>query len=127
MVDGAFDPLHAGHIEYFRSAAALGHQLLCNLASDAYIRTKHAPLLPEGQRLAVIGALRDIAYTHLNEHDTETVLERLRPLAYIKGNDWNGRLPTRQVDLCDRLGIRIVFLDTGVRESSTSLLRSAGL
>ena len=27
MVDGAFDPLHAGHVEYFRAAAELGRPL----------------------------------------------------------------------------------------------------
>jgi cytidyltransferase-like protein len=123
MVDGAFDPLHAGHVEYFRAAAALGRPLLCNVASDRYVRTKHPPLLPDWQRAIVIDALRDVAYTHVNEHDTETVLEQLRPYAYVKGKDWEGRLPPRQVDICGRLGIRICFLDT-VRDSSTRLLRA---
>lgn len=121
MVDGAFDPLHAGHIAYFHAAAALGKPLLCNVASDQYVSTKHPPLLPAAQRVTVIDALRDIALTHLNEHDTEAVLEQLRPYAYIKGKDWEGRLPTRQVALCNRLGIRLVFLDT-VQESSSRLL-----
>jgi len=125
MVDGAFDPLHAGHVAYFRAAAALGHPLLCNLASDRYVSTKHRPLLPESQRVIVLDALRDISYVHLNTHDTASVLRRLRPLAYIKGSDWTGRLPRQQVDICDSLGIRIVFLDT-VSESSTRLLRVAG-
>ena len=58
MVDGAFDPLHKGHIEYFRAAAALGLPLLCNVASDRYVRTKHPPLLPEQHRAAVIDAIR---------------------------------------------------------------------
>ena len=50
MVDGAFDPLHRGHIEYFRAAAEqLGVPLLCNVASDRYVWTKHPPLLPEDQ------------------------------------------------------------------------------
>ena len=47
MVDGAFDPLHHGHIEYFKAARGLGVPLLCNVASDRYVRTKHPPLLPE--------------------------------------------------------------------------------
>jgi cytidyltransferase-like protein len=123
MVDGAFDPLHAGHIEYFRAAAALGWPLLCNVASDRYVRTKHAPLLPDWQRAVVIDALRDIAYTHVNEHDTETVLEQLRPRHYVKGKDWEGRLPPRQVEICARLGIEICYLDT-VRDSSSRLLRA---
>ena len=29
MVDGAFDPLHHGHIEYFRRAKEVGGTLLC--------------------------------------------------------------------------------------------------
>ena len=43
MVDGAFDPLHAGHVEYFEEAAVLGLPLLCNLASDRYLEGKHRP------------------------------------------------------------------------------------
>lgn len=124
MVDGAFDPLHAGHIVYFQAAAALGWPLLCNVAADPYVCTKHVPLLPEDQRIAVVDALRDISFTHLNRHDTATVLEHLRPSVYIKGRDWEGRLPARQVGLCARLGIQMVFVDT-VCESSTRLLEDA--
>ena len=40
MVDGAFDPLHRGHVEYFRAAAeTLDVPLLCNVASDRYVPT----------------------------------------------------------------------------------------
>lgn len=123
LVDGAFDPLHVGHISYFHAAADLGGPLLCNVASDRYVETKHPVLLPQSQRVMVIDALRDVDYTHLNEHDTEAVLEQLQPYAYIKGRDWEGRLPMRQVALCNRLGIRMVFLDT-VHESSTRLLQA---
>jgi cytidyltransferase-like protein len=121
MVDGAFDPLHKGHIEYFRAAAGLGLPLLCNVASDRYVRTKHAPLLPEEHRVAVVDAIRYISYTHLNQFDTETVLRELRPRYYVKGRDWNGRLPAAQVEICAAHGIRIVYLDT-VLDSSTRLL-----
>lgn len=122
MVDGAFDPLHAGHIEYFRAAFELGIPLLCNVASDAYVSTKHPALLPEAQRAVVVDAIRYIAFTHVNHFDTETILEQLRPWAYVKGKDWDGRLPPRQVEICARHGVRIVFLDT-VRDSSSRLLQ----
>lgn len=123
LVDGCFDPLHAGHVSYFQAAAALGRPLLCHVASDEYVRTKHQLLVPHQQRVTVIHALRDVAFTHVNEYDTEAVLEQLRPCFYVKGRDWEGRLPTRQVALCNRLGIRMVFLDT-VHESSTRLLQA---
>jgi cytidyltransferase-like protein len=123
MVDGAFDPLHAGHIAYFRTAATLGQPLLCNIAADHYVWTKHPPLLPEDQRVTVIDALRDIAFTHLNYSDTESVLQQLRPAAYIKGVDWKGRLPRRQIEMCDRFGIRIIYLET-ILDSSSRLLQA---
>jgi cytidyltransferase-like protein len=122
MVDGGFDPLHAGHIAYFRAARALGWPVLCNVSGDHYVRSKHEPLLPEEQRVTVLAALRDIDYVHLSNDTTANVLRRLRPVAYVKGEDWRGRLPAEQVRLCAELGIEIVFLDTVV-DSSSRLLR----
>jgi cytidyltransferase-like protein len=121
MVDGAFDPLHRGHIEYFRAAADLGAPVLCNLASDRYVRTKHPPLLSQDHRAAVVDAIRYITYTHVSESDTETVLRELRPRYYIKGTDWRDRLPPDQVAICREHGIEIVYLDTMVDSSSRLL------
>lgn len=122
MVDGGFDPLHRGHIEYFRAAAELGVPVLCNLSSDAYVSSKHPVFLPEDQRAAIVDAIRYIDYTHINAYDTETVLRELRPRYYIKGADWRGRLPAEQIDICRTHGIEIVYLDT-VLDSSSRILR----
>src|SRR5687768_13700935 len=122
MVDGAFDPLHRGHIEYFRAAALIGAPLLCNVASDAYVRSKHPPLLPEDQRAAIVDAIRYITYTHINQFDTETILRELRPRYYVKGKDWEGRLPSEQVAICRECGIEVVYLDT-VLDSSSRILK----
>src|SRR5688572_29941739 len=123
MVDGAFDPLHHGHIEYFARARELSGALLCNIAPDSYTVAKHPTLLPAAQRAVVIDALRPIDYTHVSPVDTETVLRELQPTHYIKGKDWEGRLPPEQVRICDKEGIQIVYLDT-VRDSSTQLLKT---
>jgi cytidyltransferase-like protein len=122
MVDGGFDPLHRGHIEYFRAAAALGVPVLCNISSDAYVSTKHPVFLPEEQRAAIIDAIRYIDYTHVSRVDTETVLSELRPRYYIKGADWRGRLPAAQIEICAAHAIEIVYLDT-VLDSSSRILR----
>ena len=121
MVDGAFDPLHRGHIEYFRAASQLQVPLLCNVASDRYVRTKHAPLLPEDQRAAIVDAIRFISFTHINRFDTETILRELQPRYYVKGKDWEGRLPLRQVEICRDYGIEVVYLDTVIDSSSRIL------
>ena len=122
MVDGAFDPLHRGHIEYFRAAAAQADvPLLCNVASDQYVRTKHPPLLPEDHRAVIVDAIRFISYTHINRFDTETILRQLRPKYYVKGKDWDGQLPPEQVRICSDLGLGILYLDTVIDSSSRIL------
>ena len=123
MVDGAFDPLHHGHVEYFARAREIGGTLLCNIAPDSYTAAKHPPLLPALQRAHVIDALKAIDYTHVSPVDTETVLRELQPTHYIKGRDWEGKLPPEQVRICGQEGIEIVFLDT-IRDSSTQLLKT---
>lgn len=125
MVDGCFDPLHRGHVEYFRLARRLGLPLLCNVASDAYIvgRKGRPPLLPEHDRLQVIDALRHIDFTCLAEHSTAWSLGHFRPRCYVKGSDWRGRLPAEEQRLCTELGIEIVYVDCP-RDSSTRILQT---
>jgi cytidyltransferase-like protein len=122
MVDGAFDPLHHGHIAYFRKARELGVPLLCNIAPDSYVSQKHPPLLDASRRAQVIDALADIDYTHVSTTATETVLRQLHPTHYVKGKDWEGRLPPEQEQICAEQGTEIVLLDT-VLDSSTQLLQ----
>jgi hypothetical protein len=70
----------------------------------------------------VVDAIRYISYTHINRFDTETILRELRPRYYVKGKDWDGRLPPEQVVICREHGIDIVYLDT-VLDSSSRLLQ----
>lgn len=123
MVDGGFDPLHGGHVDYFREAASLGAPVLCNVSGDAYIARKHPPLLPESERVKVIDALRHIDYVHLSRTTTAAVLARLGPRFYVKGADWRERLPAEEMEVCRAEGVEIVFLDT-VTNSSTGLVQA---
>ncbi len=128
MVDGCFDPLHAGHLRYFEAAAACGLAVLCNIQNDDYIRnTKNRPpLLPAEQRIRLIDALAPIAYACICEGTTADMLAVVKPLQYLKGSDWQSRgLPVREVDICRENNIEIVYLDT-VAESSTDLATRYG-
>ena len=122
MVDGGFDPLHGGHVAYFREAAGLGVPVLCNLASDAYVSRKHAPLLPQAERAEVLDAIRFLDYVHPSQTTTAEVLSLLAPRFYVKGDDWRHReLPAEEVEVCRQTGTEIVYLDT-VRNSSSAIL-----
>lgn len=122
MVSGGFDPLHPGHVAYFRAAAELGLPVLCNVSGDAWVARKHPPLLTQDERVALIDAIRFVRYTHAERTATEDVLALLRPRYFAKGADWRDRLPESERRVCAAHGIEVVFLDT-VSDSSTDVLR----
>ena len=122
MVSGGFDPLHPGHLAYFRAAAALGAPLLVNVSHDEWVGRKHVPLLTQAERIQVIDALEMVEYVHAEQGPTFEVLRALRPRYFAKGADWEGRLPPEELEACSEVGTEIVFLDTVV-DSSTEVLR----
>lgn len=124
MVDGSFDPLHDGHIEYFRQAAGLGLPVLCNVAPDSWTETKHPVMLELAKRAVVLNAIRYISYVVVADISTAATLEAVRPKVYAKGSDWKARggIPREEQSICDQFGIEVVYLDT-VLNSSTQLVR----
>jgi bifunctional ADP-heptose synthase (sugar kinase/adenylyltransferase) len=122
MVSGGFDPLHPGHLAYFRAAAGLGAPVLCNVSSDEWVARKHVPLLTQAERIQLLDAFEPIDYVHAEQGTTAEVLALLRPRYFAKGADWEGRLPDDELAACAEHGIEVVFLDTVV-DSSTDVLR----
>jgi cytidyltransferase-like protein len=58
IVTGGFDPIHSGHIEYFKAAKQLGDKLIVGLNSDAWLtRKKGQPFMPYYERMMVVGNL----------------------------------------------------------------------
>ena len=123
MVDGSFDPIHDGHIGYFKAASELGVPLLCNVAPDSWTVTKHPVFLEQQQRGVVLDAIRYITYVHLSGLATVEVLRLLQPKFYVKGNDWvdRGGVPQVEADVCVDLGIEVVYLPTVTNSSSRIL------
>ena len=55
LITGGFDPLHSGHIAYFKSAKQLGDILVVGVNSDAWLtRKKGAPFLPYKERAEIV-------------------------------------------------------------------------
>jgi D-beta-D-heptose 7-phosphate kinase/D-beta-D-heptose 1-phosphate adenosyltransferase len=58
LVTGGFDPLHSGHIEYFKEARKLGGKLVVGLNSDEWLtRKKGRPFMQFKDRFAIIKEL----------------------------------------------------------------------
>lgn len=55
LITGGFDPLHSGHIAYFKAAKALGDILVVGINSDAWLtRKKGSPFMPYMERSSIV-------------------------------------------------------------------------
>jgi cytidyltransferase-like protein len=55
LITGGFDPLHSGHIAYFKAAKALGDILVVGVNSDAWLtRKKGSPFMPYKERAEIV-------------------------------------------------------------------------
>jgi cytidyltransferase-like protein len=55
LITGGFDPLHSGHIAYFKAAKQLGDILVVGVNSDAWLtRKKGTPFMPYIERATIV-------------------------------------------------------------------------
>ena len=64
VVSGGFDPIHSGHIAYFKAAKKLGDKLVVALNSDDWLVNKKGKFfMPFDERKVIIENL--LVQTHL--------------------------------------------------------------
>ena len=64
VCSGGFDPLHSGHLAYFREAKRLGDKLVVGVNSDEWLtRKKGKPFMPLQERLLIVQSIRYVDYT----------------------------------------------------------------
>ena len=63
LVTGGFDPLHSGHIAYFRAAKQLGDTLVVGVNSDAWlVRKKGRAFMPWLERMNIVKNIKDVDF-----------------------------------------------------------------
>ncbi len=128
-VSGGFDPVHSGHISLFREAKKLGDRLVVILNNDHWLKKKKGYVfMPQKDREAVLRAIRYVDDVKVTAHPKNSddisvcqILKRLRPNIFANGGD---RLPSNipEYDLCEKLGIKMVFKVGGEKAQSSSEL-----
>jgi cytidyltransferase-like protein len=59
VVSGGFDPIHSGHIAYFKSAKSHGDKLIVALNSDAWLKKKKGKFfMPFDEREAIVASIK---------------------------------------------------------------------
>ena len=71
LVTGGFDPLHSGHIAYFKAAKQLGDILVVGINSDAWlIRKKGAAFMPFHERMNIVKNIQGVDFVlEFNDDD----------------------------------------------------------
>lgn len=88
LVTGGFDPLHSGHIEYFKSAKKLGDLLVVGINSDSWLsRKKGAPFMPEQERNGIVKNLSMVDRTIFFNDRDGSAKEAIRDLRALYTND----------------------------------------
>jgi len=79
LVTGGFDPLHSGHIEYFKSAKQLGDKLVVGINTDAWLtRKKGRPFMPGAERTTIIQHLSMVDHCLLFDDDDNSSKEAIK-------------------------------------------------
>lgn len=79
LVTGGFDPLHSGHIEYFKAAKELGDILIVGLNSDSWLaRKKGQPFMPFVERQSIVENLCMVDHCILFNDEDGTSIEAIK-------------------------------------------------
>jgi len=115
FVSGCYDILHAGHLQFFEEARALGDSLTVSFASAEvlWIHKKRKPSIPDEHKLALLQGLRMIdevviGCSHTEGLDFEDHFLRIRPdVLAVTEDDKYG--PMKR-ELCRQVGAEYVIL-----------------
>jgi cytidyltransferase-like protein len=87
LVTGGFDPLHSGHIEYFKAAKQLGNILVVGVNSDAWLeRKKGRAFMPSNERVTIIQNLKVVDHCILFNDDDGSAVEAINNVKMLYPN-----------------------------------------
>ena len=112
-VSGYFDPIHIGHIEYFKKSKQVADKLMVIVNNDDQaILKKGKAFMPAEERMKIIQELKCVDYVVLSVDTDRTVCKTLgtvepRPTYFCNGGDQNNNsIP--EAEICNILGIELL-------------------
>ena len=88
LVTGGFDPIHSGHIEYFKAAKKLGDKLIVGINSDEWLtRKKGQPFMPIEERRSIVSSLKDVDGTIVFDDSNGTAIDAIYQVKRLAGHN----------------------------------------
>ena len=113
FTNGCFDILHRGHVHVLRQAKAAGDLLIVALNSDRSvqeIKGANRPVLPETDRIELIGAMEMVDYVIIfDDPDPYKLIAAIKPNVLAKGGDWSAE-EIIGADVVEQAGGRVVVI-----------------
>lgn len=113
-VSGYFDPIHIGHIEYFKNAKKCADKLMVIVNNDEQATLKKgSAFMSVDERIKIIQELRCVDYVFKSVDIDRTVCKSLsvaepRPTYFCNGGDQNNNSIPETGIICEELGIELV-------------------
>ena len=129
MVSGGFDPVHVGHIRLILEAATFGDVIVIANSDKWLFRKKGFVFMTFDQRKEILDAIKGVVLVDSVDDKDGTVCEAIRthkPAYFANGGD-RGRTNTPEVELCNQLGVELLWGVGGDKksESSSDLVKKA--
>jgi|TARA_B100001093_G_C26655313_1_gene939370 D-beta-D-heptose 7-phosphate kinase/D-beta-D-heptose 1-phosphate adenosyltransferase len=88
VVSGGFDPIHSGHLAYFREAKELGMYLIVGVNSDEWLmRKKGYVFMPIEEREEIIKSIKYVNGVNRFNDDDDSSIDLLNKVKYWYPSD----------------------------------------
>jgi FAD synthetase len=127
VAQGTFDILHPGHVHYLREAADMADELHVIVARGENVTHKTPPVIPDRQRVEMVGALEAVDEARLGHPDDYFVpIADIDPSVIVLGHDQHHDEDAIAAALADR-GLDCEVVRASGREAGEEELLSTGV
>lgn len=125
FTSGAFDLLHAGHVDYLEKAKSKCDILVVGVNTDTSVKSYKGddrPINSEDRRVNVIAALESVDFVFLfSERRNQKNIEILKPNYYIKAGDYSANQLTSK-EVIESIGGEVILIPVEESVSTTQLI-----
>ena len=130
LISGGFDPLHSGHMNYFRDAYNYGDIVVLLNSDNWLIKKKGRPFMPWSERASIVqeikGVISVLTFDDMEGNAIKGIQKALSyyslpeySVSWLNGGDRTAET-TPEVEWCEDNGVNCIFGVGGTKTQSSS-------